>query len=81
MKLQARNFVVRKPETIDITMFFKKFCIATRTIKSDQNRYTHPKPLISQGFRRFYTPFFQSVFYRYTRAFRSVRKDLNSILG
>ena len=34
MKLQARNFVVRKPETIDITMFFKKFCIATRTSKS-----------------------------------------------
>lgn len=34
MKLQARNFVVRKPETIDITMFFKKFCIATRTKKS-----------------------------------------------
>ena len=32
MKLQARNFVVRKPETIDITMFFKKFCIATRII-------------------------------------------------
>ena len=32
MKLQARNFVVRKPETIDITMFFKKFCIATRTM-------------------------------------------------
>ena len=23
MKLQARNFVVRKPETTDITMFFK----------------------------------------------------------
>ena len=37
MKLQARNFVVRKPETIDITMFFKKFCIATRTKK---NQYT-----------------------------------------
>ena len=35
MKLQARNFVVRKPETIDITMFFKKFCIATRTKKRD----------------------------------------------
>ena len=34
MKLQARNFVVRKPETIDITMFFKKFCIATRTRKA-----------------------------------------------
>ena len=31
---------------------------ASATIKSDQNRYTHPKPLISQGFRRFYTPFF-----------------------
>lgn len=36
MKLQARNFVVRKPETIDITMFFKKFCIATRTKISRQ---------------------------------------------
>ena len=35
MKLQARNFVVRKPETIDITMFFKKFCIATRTKASN----------------------------------------------
>ena len=35
MKLQARNFVVRKPETIDITMFFKKFCIATRTKKEE----------------------------------------------
>lgn len=35
MKLQARNFVVRKPETIDITMFFKKFCIATRTTASE----------------------------------------------
>ena len=33
MKLQARNFVVRKPKTVDITVFFKKFCIATRTIK------------------------------------------------
>ena len=37
MKLQARNFVVRKPETIDITMFFKKFCIATRTT-SEQSK-------------------------------------------
>ena len=81
MKLQARNFVVRKPETIDITMFFKKFCIATRTILSDQNRYTHLKPLRNQGFQRFYALFFQSVFYRYTRAFQSVRQDLNEILG
>jgi len=31
MKLQTRSFVARKPETIDITAFFKKFCIATRT--------------------------------------------------
>jgi hypothetical protein len=31
MKLQARNFVVRKPETVDITALFEKFCIATRT--------------------------------------------------
>lgn len=36
MKLQARNFVVRKPETIDITMFFKKFCIATRTTEKSE---------------------------------------------
>ncbi len=34
MKLKARNFVVRKPETIDITAFFKKFCIASRTKKA-----------------------------------------------
>lgn len=33
MKLQARNFVVQKPETVDITAFFKKFCIAIRTIE------------------------------------------------
>ena len=62
MKLQARNFVVRKPETIDITMFFKKFCIATRTILSGQNRYTHLKPLRNQGFQRFYALFFQACF-------------------
>lgn len=37
MKLQARNFVVRKPETIDITMFFKKFCIATRTTSEQRS--------------------------------------------
>ena len=48
---------------------------------SDQNRYTHLKPLRNQGFQRFYALFFQSVFYRYTRAFKSVRKDLNSFLG
>ena len=33
MKLQTRSFVARKPETIDITVFFKKFCITTRTMK------------------------------------------------
>ena len=35
---------------------------ASATIKSDQNRYTHPKPLRNQGFRRFYTPFFKACF-------------------
>ena len=44
MKLQARNFVVRKPKTVDITVFFKKFCIATRTIKLNQKRYQREKP-------------------------------------
>ena len=34
---------------------------------SDQNRYTHLKPLRNQGFQRFYALFFQSVFYRYTK--------------
>ena len=37
------------------------------TILSDQNRYTHLKPLRNQGFQRFYALFFQSVFYRYTK--------------
>lgn len=44
MKLQTRSFVVRKPETIDITAFFKKFCIATRTMK---------KPLKTPVFKGF----------------------------
>lgn len=44
MKLQARNFVVRKPKTVDITVFFKKFCIATRTIEKSL------KALCFQGF-------------------------------
>jgi len=44
---------------------------------SDQNRYTHLKPLRNQGFQRFCALFFQSVIYRYTRAFQSVRQDLN----
>ena len=35
MKIQTRSFVARKPETIDITAFFKKFCIATRTIRKE----------------------------------------------
>ena len=34
MKLQARIFVVRKPKTVDITAFFKKFCITTHTTKN-----------------------------------------------
>ena len=47
------------------------------TILSDQNRYTHLKPLRNQGFHRFYGSFFQSVFYRYTKPIKSVRQDLN----
>ena len=39
MKLQTRSFVARKPETIDITAFFKKFCIATRTNKNLELRF------------------------------------------
>ena len=52
MKLQARNFVVRKPETIDITMFFKKFCIATRTKSPSCFRRTgffHQKSALCRG--------------------------------
>ena len=51
------------------------------TILSDQNGYTHLKPLRNQGFQRFYTLFFQSAFYRYTRAIQSARQDLNEILS
>ncbi len=50
---------------------------ASATILSDQNGYTHLKPLRNQGFQRFYALFFQSVIYRYTRAIQSVRQDLN----
>ena len=50
---------------------------ATRTILSDQNGYTHLKPLRNQGFQRFYALFFQSAFYRYTKPIKSVRQDLN----
>ena len=32
------------------------------TILSDQNRYTHPKPLRNQGFQRFYALFFKACF-------------------
>ena len=51
MKLQARNIVVRKPETVDITAFFKKFCIASRT-KSDTDFDTMGIRLVSG----FFTP-------------------------
>ena len=54
---------------------------ASATILSDQNRYTHLKPLRNQGFQRFYALFFQSVFYRYIRTFQGARQDLNEILG
>ncbi len=61
----------------------RKTCFAGKanpipaTMLSDQNGYTHLKPLRNQGFQRFYALFFQSVIYRYTRAIQSVRQDLN----
>jgi len=51
MKLQARNFVVRKPETIDITMFFKKFCIATRTISHAVQQFYISQPSLTNAIR------------------------------
>ena len=66
---------------LDFSYFQHASKLVTHHILSDQNRYTHLKPLRNQGFQRFYALFFQSVFYRYTRAFKSVRKDLNSFLG
>ena len=49
------------------------------TMLSDQNGYTHLKPLRNQGFHRFYSSFFQSVFYRCTKPIKSIRQDLNEI--
>ena len=49
MKLQARNFAVQKPETIDITMFFKKFCIATRTNKISLKRQVSTSFFLQYG--------------------------------
>jgi len=34
MKLKQEKMLPESPKTIDITGFFKKFCIATRTILS-----------------------------------------------
>lgn len=64
MKLQTRSFVARKPETIDITAFFKKFCIATRTISSVHNRFElwtlaflfSAQPNIAVGYMRYMGP-------------------------
>ena len=62
---------------LDFSYFQHASKLVTHHISSDQNRYTHLKPLRNQGFQRFYALFFQSVFYRYARAFQSVRQDLN----
>ena len=43
------------------------------TMLSDQNRYTHLKPLRNQGFQPFLPPFFQCSFYRYISLFEMVR--------
>ena len=42
-------------------------------ILSDQNRYTHLKPLRNQGFQRFYALFFQSVFYSYGHSLANIK--------
>ena len=68
-------------EATDDYTVWEADCTMKYCLKEPEALYTHPKPLRNQGFRRFYPLFFQSVFYRYTRAFKSVRKDLNSILG
>ena len=77
MKLQARNFVVRKPETIDITMFFKKFCIATRTIKRLQNRCSRRKSRFYRGFLHLYGKISANRFDRYKNDVFSLLDVLN----
>ena len=62
---------------LDFSYFQHVSKLVTHHILSDQNRYTHLKPLRNQGFHRFYGSFFQSVFYRYTKPIKSVRQDLN----
>ena len=56
----TRYFSVRMPETIDITGFFKKFCIATRTRSSTQvgTRFFMPgkRPSPLRGRYPFYLP-------------------------
>ena len=79
-EIESKKIWLKQPKAasaLDFSYFQRVSKLVTHDILSDQNRYTHLKPLRNQGFQRFYALFFQSVFYRYTRAFQSVRQDLN----
>ena len=56
-----------RSESLALSQFSEISFLVQLAILSDQNRYTHLKPLRNQGFQRFYVLFFQSVFYRYTK--------------
>ena len=58
---------------LDFSYFQHVSKLVTHHILSDQNRYTHLKPLRNQGFHRFYGSFFQSVFDRYTKPIGPVK--------
>jgi len=58
MKLKQEKMLPESPKTIDITGFFKKFCIATRTIKSKHYRCTWEKPRCIKCFSGFWKPKF-----------------------
>lgn len=73
----GKKIMGEDPQSLENKGFSQISQLVLHSILSDQNRYTHLKPLRNQGFQRFYALFFQSVFYRYTRAIQSVRQDLN----
>ena len=65
--LKLRNIKGRSGFSLFEPCHFTIHSPQNRFFESDQNRYTHLKPLRNQGFQRFYALFFQSVFYRYTK--------------
>ena len=79
-EIESKKIWLKQPKAasaLDFSYFQRVSKLVTHDILSDQNRYTHLKPLRNQGFHRFYGSFFQSVFYRYTKPIKSVRQDLN----